>query len=237
LQKNLLVGQWQEAQHQIGHTNMYFSLLPDIQYDNKPVKYPFSESDFVIAKNFFRRFILAEELFDYAVFFQKYTITDEDRLDLLADKFYKSPFYDWVIILTNNMINGVFDWPLKEEELYKIIAREFNGNEIAIHHYETKEIKNSSGQIVLKEGLHVGADFTFSYTNSSQLNIIIKLSGASVITPISNLDYVKKKNEEKREIFILKKNYIESFVNEFSKSNLYSKSSDYIETNLKKTGI
>ena len=37
---------------------MYFNYIPDIEYDVKPVSYPFSTSDFVIAKNFFRRYKL-----------------------------------------------------------------------------------------------------------------------------------------------------------------------------------
>lgn len=216
---------------------MYFSILPDIQYDNKPIKYPFSESDYTIAKNFFRRFVLSDQLFDYAVFFEKYIITDKDRLDLLAEKFYKSPFYDWVIILTNNMVNGVFDWPLKEEELYKIIQREYNGDELAIHHYETKEIKNINGKVVLKAGLKVDANFSFTYSNPSQPIQLVTVSGNNVKKAVSNLDYLKEENEKKREIYILKSSYIEAFTNEFRKENLYARSSDYIQSNLKKTGV
>ena len=53
---------------------MYFSLLPNIEYDEKPISYPFSESDFVVAKNFFRRYKINDDIFSYAVFFQKYAI-------------------------------------------------------------------------------------------------------------------------------------------------------------------
>ena len=47
---------------------MYFSLLPNIEYDEKPISYPFSESDFVVAKNFFRRYKVNDDIFSYAVF-------------------------------------------------------------------------------------------------------------------------------------------------------------------------
>ena len=56
---------------------MYFSLLPNIEYDEKPISYPFSESDFVVAKNFFRRSKINDVIFSDAVFFQKYAIKDE----------------------------------------------------------------------------------------------------------------------------------------------------------------
>ena len=67
---------------------MYFSLIPNIEYDEKPISYPFSESDFVTAKNFFRRYRINEDVFSYAVFFNKYVIKDGDRPDVVADKVY-----------------------------------------------------------------------------------------------------------------------------------------------------
>ena len=83
---------------------MYFSLLPNIEYDEKPISYPFSESDFVTAKNFFRRYKLNDDVFSYAVFFKKYAIVDGERPDTLALRAYGDVFYDWVILLTNNMV-------------------------------------------------------------------------------------------------------------------------------------
>ena len=50
---------------------MYFSVVPNIVYDEKPIKYPFSDADRVIAKNFFRRYKLNDDVFSYAVFFNK----------------------------------------------------------------------------------------------------------------------------------------------------------------------
>ena len=78
---------------------MYFSLLPNIEYDEKPISYPFSESDFVVAKNFFRRYKINDDIFSYAVFFSKYAIKDGETPDSLALKAYGDVFYDWVILL------------------------------------------------------------------------------------------------------------------------------------------
>ena len=47
---------------------MYFSITPNILYDEKPISYPFSTSDRVVAKNFFRRYKLSDDIFSYAVF-------------------------------------------------------------------------------------------------------------------------------------------------------------------------
>ena len=67
---------------------MYFEVVPNIAYDEKPIKYPFSESDRVVAKNFFRRYKLNNDVFSYVVFFNKYAIKDGERPDMLAKKIY-----------------------------------------------------------------------------------------------------------------------------------------------------
>jgi hypothetical protein len=99
---------------------MYFSLVPNISYDEKPISYPFSESDFVTAKNFFRRYKINDDVFSNAVIFQKYAIEDGERPDALAEKAYGDPFYDWVILLVNNMVNVQYDWPMTNYQCINI---------------------------------------------------------------------------------------------------------------------
>ena len=53
---------------------MYFSIVPNIVYDEKPIKYPFSDAERVVAKNFFRRYKLNDDIFSYAVFFNKLSL-------------------------------------------------------------------------------------------------------------------------------------------------------------------
>jgi hypothetical protein len=216
---------------------MYFRNIPDIQYDTKPIQYPFSESDFVRAKNFFRRYQVNPDVFSYAVFFKKYAIQEGERLDSLAEKAYTDPFLDWIIVLTNNMINPLFDMPMSEYELRKHIEANYDNPYSEIHHYETAEFKNSQGTTVLKGGLVVDENFysrPFKYWNGSG---VAEVLGSEVSFPVSVFDYESIENEKRREIYLLKPEYLEAFLTDFKKTNLYTKSSDYIENNLKKTGV
>lgn len=214
---------------------MYFSIIPDIEYDNKPIQYPFSESDYTTAKNFFRRFKINEDLFSYSVYFKKYVITDDDRLDLLAEKTYGSPFYDWVIILVNNFINGAFDWPKSEKNLRDTIV-----DPDETHHYETVDVYNDEGTLVLKGGLTVDESFAttpFIYINRTTPSFVEGSKfGSDVTIRYTNFDWELKLNNEKREIYLLKRQYLGSFVDAFKKENLYFRSSNYIDNQLKKTG-
>ncbi len=215
---------------------MYFSLTPDIQYDEKPVKFPFSQSDYVVAKNFFRRFKIDEDRFSYSVFFKRYAIQDGDRLDLIAEKTYGTALYDWVIMLTNNMINPYFDLPISESQIRNLVE-----NPDAIHHYETLEVKNSEGVVVLKEGIIVDQRFVarpFVYLDKSTPSLIYTSRVGNLITKlVTNLDQAILENEAKREIYLLKPNYIAQFVNTFKSQNFYSKSTNYVDSQLKKSGV
>lgn len=210
---------------------MFFKIVPNISYDEKPISYPFSESDFVVAKNFFRRYKINEDIFQYAVFFKQYTITDGERPETLAEKAYGDQFYDWVILLTNNMVNAQYDWPRSNYEMYKIIEEEFDDPYSEISHYEIKE---TIGRY--QAGLHV--DETF-YNETHKLNIdgtITTKNGNEIASPVTVAEYYQEENEKKRSIYLLKPRYLDSFVADFKRQNLYKKDANYISQRLKKTG-
>ena len=209
---------------------MYFSLLPNIQYDEKPISYPFSESDFVTAKNFFRRYKLNDDIFSYAVFFSKYAIVDGERPDSLALKAYGDPFYDWVILLTNNMGNAQYDWPMTNYEISKVLESEYDDAYSTIHHYETIKI----GQYAA--GLHVDETFYNAQHKVNIDGIVSTKNGNEICSPVTVSEHFYSENEKKREIYLLKPTYFQSFVDDFRKKNLYKKDANYISQRLKKTG-
>jgi len=221
---------------------MYFNLSPNIDYASKPSKFPFAEGDFVIAKNFFKRYNLDDKVFSNVVFFNKYTIKDTDRVDILAERYYGDAFYDWVILLTNNMIRGVYEWPLDEETLQKDVESRYESPYETIHHYETLEVKagykiDDIDVLAQKKGIIVGKEFydgNFTYYNGSTQ---FTLPGNTVSTPITVWEEEVRKNEEKRQIFILKKKYLQSFLDAFRRNSQYTNSSDFVNTRLKSTVI
>ena len=209
---------------------MYFSIVPNISYDEKPISYPFSESDFVTAKNFFRRYKINDDVFSNAVFFKKYAIEEGERPDTIAQKAYGNPFYDWIILLTNNMVNAKYDWPMTNYEIYKVLESEYEDPYGTIHHYEMDEIgPYQAGQRV---------DETF-YNGTHKLNIdgsIVTKNGNEICRPVTIAEWFTAENEKKREIYLLKPNYLQPFVDDFRKQNKYKKSGNYINQRLKATG-
>ena len=210
---------------------MYFSIVPNIAYDEKPIKYPFSESDFVVAKNFFRRYKVSDDIFSSAVYFTKFSIPDGMRPDAVALKAYGNEFYDWIVLLVNNMVNAQYDWPMNNYEIYKILEEEYDDPYSEINHYEIKEAIGP-----YSAGLHV--DETF-YNGQHKLNIngsIQTKNGNEICSPVTVAEYYTSENEKKREIYLLKGEYVQSFIDDFRSKNLYQKDGNYISQRLKKTG-
>ena len=222
---------------------MYFSLIPNIKYDAKPISYPFSESDFVLANNFFRRYQINEDLYGYATYYNKYSVQEGQSIETIANGIYGSPFYDWVIILTNNYINPLFSFPVDNWTLRKITEEKYGDDAYTgIHHYETIEKKtgttiDTKPILALEGGLTVDKKFydsNFTYYNGSTS---VTVPGNTVSKPITNYEYEEAENEKRRSIYILKPAYFNRFVEDFKKGNLYQDSSDFINKRLKKTGV
>ena len=129
------------------------------------------------------------------------------------------------------MVNAQYDWPMNNYELYRVLEQEFDDPYSQINHYE---IKQSMGHYAA--GLHV--DQTF-YNGQHKLNIdgVMTLkNGNEICSPITVAEYYQEENDKKREIYLLKKQYLQSFVDDFRKQNLYKKDTNYISQRLKKTG-
>ena len=97
----------------------YFSYFPDVyvrssSYRNNNV------DPHVLAKNLFRRIKIRENLDDIILGFSQYTIRNNQRPDGVAFDFYGNSGYDWIVLIVNNIINLYSEWPMTEDELYKM---------------------------------------------------------------------------------------------------------------------
>lgn len=223
----------------------YFDLIPNIEVENRPLSFPFSETEYTLAKNFFKRNKLRESSYNFTNFFSSYVLTDDDRIDYLAYKVYGNSQLDWVILLTNNIINPLFDLPVKDNLLYDLVNKSYidsPGNPSIqpadrIHHYETLEKKNSLGKVVLKAGLKVEKSFydgTYSYNDDGY---IITVNGNTVSLPVTNYMYEQILNAQKRNIYLLRETRVEEFISQFKENMKYSRSSSYIDRTTKRVGI
>ena len=209
----------------------YFRELPNLLYQSfLPDKT--SSLDYTEVKNLFRRTKLRDDLQNIFTLFDKYEIPDGFRPENVAEEFYGNDELDWVVLTTAGIINVRNEWPLNNRDIFNHSFEKYGDNLNATRFFETKEIKNSSGSIILEKGKVVDSDFVFKYYDTSG---IIEVKGTNVRTGVSNYDYEVRLNEEKRSIFVLKPEYLQQFLSDFRDIMLYGQSSQTINDNLMKT--
>jgi len=205
----------------------YFRELPNLQYqsflsDNN------SSQNYLTVKNLFRRCKLRDDLQSTFTLFDKYEIPEGARPDTVAEGFYGSSGLDWVVLMTAGIVNVRNEWPLSDRELYDY-SSELYGSELTnIHHYETTEVKDFDGKLILPAGKVVDYGFKIPDPNDSKATL-------SPITGISNYEYQVRKNNKKRSIYILKQMYLQQFLNDMKREMMYSRSSQYVNENLSRT--
>ena len=188
----------------------YFRNIPNFEYVNRlPESY--NSSEYIEVKNLFKRGKIRNDIFKDVTYFTKYSIQGDDRPDNVAFSLYQDSGLDWVVLLANNIINIQDEWPLTQESFENYLLNKY-GNEQSIHgihHYESKEIKNSIGSIILKEGLHVPQYFTLKFLDAN-LGTYTEVGGAGdlITTEVTNYDYEVNLQNEKRNIYALKQNYL-----------------------------
>ena len=209
----------------------YFRELPNLLYQSfLPDKR--SSLDYTEVNNLFRRTKLRDDLQNVFTLFDKYEIPDEFRPETVAEEFYGNDELDWVVLTTAGIVNVRNEWPLNNRDIFNYSFEKYGDNLNTTRFFETKEIKNSSGSIILEKGKVVDSDFVFKYYDT---NGIVEVKGTNVRTGISNYDYEVRLNEEKRSIFVLKPEYLQQFLNDFRDIMLYGQSSQTINDNLMKT--
>ena len=205
----------------------YFRELPDLYYQS-PLPNRVGSKEYVRVKNLFRRIKLRDDLQNVFTLFNKYEIQQGERPDTVAESLYGSADLDWVIMLTAGIINVRDQWPLSDAELYKYSENKYGDELNSTRFYETTEVKDSSGRLILPKGKVVDSGFTIPNpaNNTTTLN---------PVTGISNYEYEVRKNDDKRLIYILKEEYLQLYLNDMRRIMQYEKSSQYINRKLAAT--
>ena len=213
----------------------YFSQLPDFEYVNRTEDGK-RISDYTKVKNLFKRGKLREDIFQETTFFEKYQIQGDDRPDNVAQKVYGDAALDWLVLLSNNIINIYEEWPLPQESFDAYLLEKYNNNYDTlyngIHHYESNEVTNSQGVVIFPKGVRVGAAQSVSYFDQvSNQQVTVN----PVSKGITNYDYESKLNDDKRNIFLLKGMYLNIVFDDIEKMMRYKKgSTQYVSKSLKR---
>ena len=212
-----------------GSPNSYFKRLPDLDYPSLANDRN-SAYDYQVVKNIFKRAIIRDDVFDEATAFTKYSVQGDERPDQVAFNFYNDSNYDWVVLTTNNIIHVRDEWPMGNNDFLAYINSKYTTQELTnIHHYETKIIRDSRGRLIQPKGLTVPAGHSITFLDNGVLRTESQLTSFTFFEHETNL------NDKKRDINILKPEYLTIFLENFEEIMEYKPSKQFVTDKLKKT--
>ena len=207
----------------------YFRELPNFQYQS-PFIDSLSSSEYVTVKNIFRRVKLRDDLQNVFTLFDKFVIKEGARPDTVAEEVYGKSDLDWVVLISAGIVNVRNEWPLSSKDLYNYVVEKYGLDEKDfVHHYETKEVKDSQGRLIMPKGNRVDADFSLTYYDNGSYVTKSEVSG------ITNYEYEVQENIKKSTIFILRRFYLQQVLNDIKKEMNYKRSSQFVNNKLIKT--
>lgn len=239
----------------------YFSFFPKLLTVSRSAE-RYTNDEFSEVLNIFRRGKIREDIGAISTAFDKYLIVGDERPEQVAQKLYGDPFLDWIVLLTNNIINVQDEWPMDNETFRKYMLNKYQTEEkwYEVHHYETEEFKDGWGRIVVPAGLVVDSDFNISALDAFSANqetrfssnLPVERSGTVTVSEgglvknssgqelignnlraITFYEYEQIANESKRVINVLKPEYVEVIIDDLRELMTYGQSSQFIDPSTK----
>lgn len=214
-------------------SNPYFRQVPNFDYVSRLAESK-NISDYVQVKNLFKRAKLRPDIEGNLAFFQNYTIIGDERPDNIAYKFYDDATLDWVVLLSNNILNIQTEWPMTQRAFDEYMLEKYGSyeNMYAVHHYETKEIRNSTGTIIVPAGLKVPSNYSVKFYD---FNIGAYTEVPNVAQEVTNYQYEEEIQNKKRTILVLKSEFLRLVFDDIERVMTYKEgSSQYVTETLKR---
>jgi hypothetical protein len=210
----------------------YFRSIPDIDYISR---FPNAKlSEYVRSKNLFTRVKIRDEIFQNIMYFTKYSIVGDERPDNVANSYYGDPTFDWVVLLSNNIVNVYDEWPLTQQAFDTFLLEKYGTYDKMnqIHHYESEEVVTSTGTRILEKGLTVPANYSVTFFDAGLGREVTK---TNITDPVTNLDYETKLEEAKRNIYLIKEEYLNMVVDDLINALEYKEgSTQFVSETLKR---
>ena len=199
----------------------YFRELPNLRYPSF-LKEKKSSLDYIEVKNVFRRIKLRDDLQKNFTIFNKYEIQEGMRPDTVAEELYGNPEFDWIVLTVAGILNVRNEWPLNNRDLYNYCLDKYDDSLNSVRFFETKEVKNADGKLILPKGKVVDGGFTIPNPDNVSANL-------NPVVGISNFEYETRLNDEKRNIYVLREGYIQTFLNDIREIMTYDESSEFVD--------
>ena len=176
--------------------------LPDLLYNfsSKPL-----DPDFLMVKNIWRRAQIITEFKSQVSLFVEDQVGDGERPEDVATRLYSNPFYNWTILIINDITDYYAQWPRSVTQLQDFVNQKYD-NAQATKHHVTTEVRDANNNVIVPAGKIVASNFQVAYYNGSTTVT------ANPVVSVSNAQYETELNSRKQAIQVVKPDLIEDFV-------------------------
>ena len=172
----------------------YFSRFPLMAYDVK------GNNKYKLLPNILKRVKLRSGLRSGVFLFDTYDVKDGEKPEDVAFKWFGDARYHWIILMTNNITDRYYQWPLTQPQFQEHLTDKYGaGSEDAVHHYEKTTDSGRTSSNGPNDYSHLVE------CNEDDENPAI----------ISNRQYEQRKQDGYRQINLLDRRYLNAFVSEF----------------------
>ena len=172
---------------------MYFSQFEQGYYDLK------GDGNQKLVTDLMTRVKVRAKIIDEASLYDKYDVPSGERPEDTAFKHFGSAQYHWIILMTNNITDAFYEWPMSEQTFETFLVDKYT-NPDAIHHYQ---VTQSSGK--------TKANGPEDYSYLIEVN-----SDATGAQSVSNREYEQRLQDSRRQIQLLNPSYLNTFLEEFN---------------------
>lgn len=194
----------------------YFSAIPKISY---------TLDDYIteqIVTDITRRVTLEKEFANNSAFFETYDILENETPEEISYRFYGTTNLHWLILLVNNIVDPRFEWPQTDNQIYEQTEKKYGGSESVFARnraFDSKDYQVETFFLLTEDSKHKNPTrLTFETTaeNGVPTNQPIAYADSPTISKFdTNYDVEIKKNEEYRNIKILKPEIVEEVVRNY----------------------
>ena len=186
---------------------LMLSQLPDLYYNTS--KSPLDQK-LLLAKNLWRRGEILREYKSSLTLFNEYLVQNGEKPEDIALEKYDNPFYNWTILIINDITNYHEQWPRSTMQLQEYVNAKYDNPEATKQHITT-EVKDANNNIIVPAGKVVPSTFQIAYWNGS-----VTVT-ANPVYPQTYYQYEEELNAKKEKIQIVQPRFIEDFVENYYK--------------------
>lgn len=164
-----------------------------------------SDPKFLLAKNIWQRAEVLQDKKSNLTIFDEYVVKNGERPEDIATSIYDNPFYNWTILIINDIVDFYDQWPRSTRQLQEYVEQKYD-QPMGTKHYVTYEVKDDNGNVVCPAGKIVPQDFQVAFYNGTTTVT------ANPTVSVSNYQYEDELNSKKEKIQIIRPEFIEDFV-------------------------